>query len=256
MSFTPRLFVSFDLSESLEVRLEAEQANYLGRVLRLKPGDKVRLFNGREGEWVARLSAVERKEVRLAVETCLRAQPSVEDQSLDLWFSPVKRDRTEFIVEKATELGVRTLQPILTSFTQTKNLRLDRLSKIALEAAEQTERLDLPKICEPIPLMKALESRSKAVELIFCDEAGDDAEAVWGGERGRAQSMLEALKKSGNRRAIILTGPEGGFSPEERMYLRSQQNVTPVSLGPRILRAETAVVAALSVWQAALGDWR
>ena len=160
------------------------------------------------------------------------------------------------MIEKATELGVAILQPIITSRTQTVTVRTNRLQKIAEEAAEQTERLDTPIVEEPVQLLEALGKWRPERKLFFCDEAGDDPAKDWGGDKGRAASMLDAISDIEPGPAAILIGPEGGFSSEERERLRAQAFVIPVSLGPRILRAETAAIAALTVWQAAKGDWR
>lgn len=255
MSFTPRLYVAFDLAAGAEAALSEEQANYLGRVLRLKPGDPVRLFNGRDGEWDASIQAVERRSATVAAGRRLRPQPAPGGTFVDLWFAPVKKARTDFIVEKATELGARRIRPVMTARTQSERVRVDRLAKIALEAAEQTERLDLPEVAEAVTIERALSELEESDQLIFCDEAGDEAEAAWGGETGRARPLFHVLRECAKPPPILLIGPEGGFTADERAFLRSLGSVTPVSLGPRILRAETAAVAALAVWQAVVGDW-
>ncbi len=253
MSTIPRIFVKTDLVAGAPLALSSEQANYLFRVMRLNKGDSVRVFNGRDGEWRASVKEVMRSAGFLTVEDQLREQALIGD--LQLLFAPLKKAQTDFVIEKATELGVSIIQPVITARTQTATVRVNRLEKIAEEAAEQTERLDKPLIEEPVHLLEALGKWRSERKLIFCDEAGDDENAPWGGESGRALAMLTALKDMPKGPAAVLIGPEGGFSNEERERLRTYDFVVPVTLGPRILRAETAVVAALTLWQAALGDW-
>ncbi len=254
MSATPRLFVESDLVAKGFAALDDAQAKYLTRVMRLGVGDRVRVFNGRDGEWSATIDTLEGRSVLLKMDAQQREQ--VETTGLTLMFAPLKKARTDFVVEKATELGVSIIQPVMTARTQAARVRADRLQKIALEAAEQTERLDLPIVRDAIDLQGAIEAAVKAEPVIFCDEAGDDADVAWGGEAGRGAPMAEALKALKPGSASILVGPEGGFSVEEREWLRSQSSTLAVSLGPRILRAETAAIAALVVWQSMLGDWR
>lgn len=256
MSSVPRLYVGFDLAAGVAASLDAEQSNYLARVLRLGEGAPVRLFNGRDGEWTAHIVEAGRKSVTVEAAEQTRLQPAETGPFVHLWFAPVKKARTDFIVEKATELGARSIRPVITARTQSERVRTDRLAKIALEAAEQTERLDLPDIQEPASLTAALAALPKDARLIYCDEAGDDETAPWGGPAGRAAPLAEALEALPKEDAVILIGPEGGFTPEERASLRALENVTPVSLGPRILRAETAALSALAVWQSKVGDWR
>lgn len=249
----PRLFVDAPLAPAAPIALDADQAGYLGRVLRLGAGDSVRVFNGADGEWRARLVEVGKRGARLEAEAQTRPQSLPPD--LELWFAPVKRQATDWIVEKATELGVRTLRPVLTKRTIAETVRVDRLALIAREAAEQTERLDVPAIAPPVSLAQALDGGDAARGLIFADEAGDDPDAVWGGPTGRAAPIADAPLAPWAKLAVLI-GPEGGFDPTERRLLRARPGVIPVSLGPRILRAETAVCAALTVVQAMWGDWR
>jgi len=249
----PRLLIGAALAENGAVPLDADQAAYLGRVLRLAPGDRVRVFNGRDGEWRARIVEIGKRGGALALEVRTREQAIPPD--LELWFAPVKRQATDWIVEKATELGVRALQPVLTRRTVADTVRLDRLAAIAREAAEQTERLDTPEVRPPLTFAQALDGWDEGRGLVFADEAGTDPQAPWGGAEGRA-APLAAADLARFARIAVLIGPEGGFDPAERRLLRVKPFVIPVSLGPRILRAETAVCAALSLVQAFWGDWR
>ena len=255
MSSLPRLYVSADLGASEPVRLEEEASKYLLRVMRLKPGDQVRVFNGRDGEWLCDLAEPDGKTAILVPAERLREQPDSRVSGLTLLFAPVKKSETDFIVEKATELGVSVIQPVITEYTQSRTVRLDRFNKIALEAAEQTERLDLPFIEELQLLDASLSELPDGSVLIFCDEAGEESDKPWGGQTGRALPAVNVLPALKGKPAAILIGPEGGFSPSERSFLRSRESTYPVSLGPRILRAETAVVSALTLWQAMCGDW-
>ncbi|MBY0563320.1 MAG: 16S rRNA (uracil(1498)-N(3))-methyltransferase [Hyphomonadaceae bacterium] len=269
----PRLLIDQALSDGAEIALDEAQTRHVGTVLRLEVGDGLRVFNANEGEWRAKVAAKSKRGMSVRVETQLRPPRAVPD--LDLLFAPVKRHATDLIVEKATELGVRRLRPVITQRTIAETVRLDRLSAIAREAAEQTERFDAPEISEPVSLARALDGWDASRLLIYADEQGDETSAPWGGQRGRAPALLEILGRSkarltpGERHAesvearrdsapplALLIGPEGGFTIEERAMLRALVFVRPVSLGPRILRAETAVIAALSVIQAAWGDWR
>ena len=256
MATIPRLYVDAPLAESGVIALDDEQSNYLLRVLRLEEGAPVRLFNGRDGEWGAAVRKVSGKRAEVIPTALTRKQPEDAGAGLILLFAPVKKDQTDLIIEKATELGAARMVPVLTERTQTRTVRIDRFRKIALEAAEQTERLDLPEIAEAVSLDAALDALPKGAAVIFCDEAGDEAEAPWGGQAGRARPMLEVVAGLKGRPAAILTGPEGGFTPAERAFLRGRAETYPVSLGPRILRAETAAISAMTLWQAVCGDWK
>lgn len=255
MATVPRLYVEAPLAKAGVIALDEGQSGYLLRVLRMGPGDRVRLFNGRDGEWLCEVSSATGKRAQVTALSQIRTQTGQTGTPLTLLFAPVKKDQTDLIIEKATELGAAAIWPVLTERTQTRTVRLDRFRKIALEAAEQTERLDLPEILDLAPLDAALASLPEETAVIFCDEAGDEPDAPWGGSAGRARPIREVLGGLKNRPAAILAGPEGGFTPAERAFLRGRLETWPVSLGPRILRAETAAIAAMALWQAICGDW-
>jgi len=254
MSTDPRLFIDAPLAGGAAIPLAREDAHYLINVMRRGEGDTVRVFNGRDGEWSALIAHASRKGAGLSIGEQTRPQQAVPD--LWLLFAPVRRTKTELIVEKATELGVSEIAPVVTERTQSDRIKFERLQAITKEAAEQTERLDLPRIRDSQKLGALLDSWPEDRELIFCDESGDEADEIWGGARGRGQPMMSALASARAGPAAILIGPEGGFAPAERERLRSLDLVVPVTLGPRILRAETAAIAALTIWQSVCGDWR
>jgi len=239
-----RLFVPEDLAAGTPVGLSAAQAHYLRDVMRRSAGDEVLLFNGRDGEWRSAIAALDRKGATAAPRERTRAQSPGAD--LELIVALVKRPRLETIAEKATELGAARIRLAVTRFTQDGRANLARLGAIAIEAAEQTGRLDVPAI-EPPAKLDAILSAWGERALIFCDEAGGGAPFA---------DALMRLPVGSTPSVSILIGPEGGFSAEERARLRSLSAVTPASLGPRILRADTAAIAALSLWQAVKGDWR
>lgn len=253
MTVEPRLFLDTPLAQGQTVTLDKDQAHYLLTVMRRKLGDGVRVFNGREGEWRAEVSEASRRSASLHIKSQSRPQYAVPDMAL--YFAPVKKARTDFIVEKATELGVASITPVMTARTIADRVKTERLEALVREAAEQTERLDLPSVHEPVSLTALLKGWSPDRALIFADEAGDETGAPWGGEQGRAKPIAKALASHARDPFALIVGPEGGFAPEERQLLRGQSFVVRVSLGPRILRADTAVVAALSVWQSVVGDW-
>ncbi|MCX7358648.1 MAG: 16S rRNA (uracil(1498)-N(3))-methyltransferase [Alphaproteobacteria bacterium] len=249
----PRLLIDQDLHAGAEIALDEAQARHVGTVLRLDVGGILRPFNARDGEWRARITVREKRSMRVVLESLLRqAKPSPD---LDLLFAPVKRHATDLIVEKATELGARRIRPVVTQRTIAETVRVDRLESIAREAAEQTERFDTPEIFDAVSLVRALDGWDMARPLIYADESGDEDGKAWGGDSGRARPIGEAISAKSEKLALLI-GPEGGFTPEERRMLRAMPYVIPVSLGPRILRAETAVIAALSIIQSVWGDWR
>jgi 16S rRNA (uracil1498-N3)-methyltransferase len=248
-----RLHVTQPLSQGARVVPAPDQARYLTAVMRQAVGDEVLLFNGADGEWRARVSEVSKRGCVLTAEEMTRPQGAGPD--LDLIVALVKRARLETIVEKATELGVRRIRLITTRRTNADHTNVSRLQAIATEAAEQTGRLEVPEVLPPEKLERVLDGWRGERALMFCDEAGDDPRAEWGGKQGRARPAPEALQGAQAGPWAVLIGPEGGFAPEERERLRGLAHVTPVTLGPRILRADTAVISALTLWQAALGDW-
>jgi 16S rRNA (uracil1498-N3)-methyltransferase len=249
-----RLFVDGNLEAGGALETRPDQARYLTQVMRLGVGAEILAFNGRDGEWRLRIAEVSKRGCRLQVEA--QSRPQTFGPDLDLILALVKRGPLETIVEKATELGARRIRLVTTRRTNADHAKLERLRAIAAEAAEQTGRLDVPDIVEPQKLERLLDGWEAERRLMFCDEAGDDPAAEWGGTGGRARPALEALAGQAAGPWAVLIGPEGGFDPQERARLRGLDVVTPVSLGPRILRADTAAIAALTLWQAALGDWR
>ncbi|WP_293900933.1 16S rRNA (uracil(1498)-N(3))-methyltransferase [Phenylobacterium sp.] len=235
-----RLHIPHDLAPGAALDLDAGQSRYLAAVMRLGVGDEVAVFNGRDGEWRATLATVGKRAVRLTALS--RTRPQHVGPDLDLIVALVKRGRLEIIVEKAAELGARRVRPVTTERTNADHTRVDRLRAIAVEASEQTGRLDVPQVAEPVKLEALLAAWEPGRRLLFCDEAGD------------APPVLAAGLGEGPW--AILIGPEGGFSPAERERLRALPYATPVTLGPRILRADTAAISALALWQASAGDWR
>jgi len=239
-----RLFVDAPLSLGADILLNDAQAHYVVHVMRLGAGDSLLLFNGNDGEWQGRVAALTKRRVNVSCERRTAPQSDVPD--LWLAFAPIKKTPADYVAQKATELGARVLQPVLTERTNARRVNSARLKANAIEAAEQSGRVSVPEVRELITLDALLAAWPKERRLIFCDEAGD------------AEPIAAALAKTrGNSDAwAILTGPEGGFTPDERSLIRKQSFVLPVTLGPRIMRADTAALAALTVWQAALGDWR
>ncbi len=244
-SHLPRLYVQPALSAGAPIEIGKDQANHLLNVLRMKEGDALVVFNGRDGAWLSHITHAGKKgaTIEATVQSAHQTPPS------DLWFgfAPLKVGRLDYLVQKATEMGAGIIQPVVTEFTQVRKLRDDKLSAYILEAAEQCEVLSLPVLAPEIGLVQLIEhwrATHGLRRLIFADEAAASA------------SPAEAVGWLAGLPVGILVGPEGGFSDAERELLRSQEFVVPVSLGPRILRADTAAVAAMAVVQAIIGDWR
>ncbi|HYM29917.1 MAG TPA: 16S rRNA (uracil(1498)-N(3))-methyltransferase [Candidatus Cybelea sp.] len=240
-----RLYVAADLAQGAAVPLDAAQAHYLGTVLRYIAGDEVAVFNGRDGEWQAIISGIGRKSATLTLGSCLRNQSAEPD--LWLCFAPIKHARVDLVAEKAGELGVSVLQPVLTRRTNAARVNVERLAANAREAAEQCERLTVPEVRAPVRLDALLSAWPADRRLLFCDEAGG---------RPIADALAAEQPRGAASPWAVLVGPEGGFDDGERAMLRANAAALPVSLGPRLLRADTAAIAALALWQAHLGDWR
>ncbi len=237
---TPRLFVDLPLQPRAEITLAAEQAHYLGGVLRLVAGDAVTVFNGADGEFLAHVAEAAKKKMVLRLEKQTSAvQPPA---NIDYLFAPLKHSRLDYLVQKATELGARRLRPVITARTIAERVNLDRMRANVVEAVEQCNQVFVPEVLEPVPLNAALLNWDAGRVLIYCDETA---------EPGNAVAALAKLKTP----AAILVGPEGGFTVEERAMLKALPYVTAISLGPRIMRADTAGVAIMALAQAVLGDW-
>jgi 16S rRNA (uracil1498-N3)-methyltransferase len=289
-----RLYVEAALAEGAHVEASQGHAHYLLHVMRAKAGDRVSLFNGRDGEWLARVDQASKRGCVLVCEKRTRAQTPAPD--LWLCFAPIKKTPADYVVQKATELGVSVLQPVITRRTIVSRVNLERMRANAIEAAEQSDRLDVPEVREPVSLDKLLANWPAGRRLLFCDEGGDArpiAEVLypplkWEGRIAQqsgegsawasdphppslhgatagepaALGRRSAKREGGSTSPLqgkviaILTGPEGGFDPAERDLIREHGFVIPVSLGPRILRADTAALAALAMFQALAGDWK
>ena len=233
----PRLYVAEPLAAGAAVELETRQAHYLANVMRKAVGDELLVFDGRSGEWLARVVEAGKKRMTLSVARLTREAETLPD--LTLAFAPVKRAQTDWLVEKATELGVARLQPVMTARTIAERVKLERLEDIAIEAAEHCGRTVLPEILDPAPLERFVKAIAEH-PLYFADEQG-------------GEPVADAIRPGA---ATILIGPEGGFTDEERALVRGSDQAVGVSLGPRILRAETAALAAVSAYMAIAGDWR
>ncbi|NRA98636.1 MAG: 16S rRNA (uracil(1498)-N(3))-methyltransferase [Rhodobacteraceae bacterium] len=234
-----RLYVDHPLAAGQSVPLVREQANYLFNVMRLKPGDGLSLINGRDGEWVAQVAQAGKRAGVLAVTE--QTAPLQEPPDLWLVFAPIKKARTDFIVEKAAEMGAARIMPVQTEFTNSERIRRDRLQAHAIEAVEQCGGTFVPEVTDLVSLQVLLADWSPERRILWADE-------------DLAGPVAELTAHAGPW--AILIGPEGGFSPQERDMLRAKPFVHSVSLGPRILRADTAAVAAMALWQQALGDWK
>jgi 16S rRNA (uracil1498-N3)-methyltransferase len=239
---SPRLFVDAALAPGETVTLERSQSNYLGNVLRLSAGDTILVFNGRDGEWQASIAGRKRPD-SLEIAARTRTQDRLPD--LAYVFAPLKHARLDYMVQKAVEMGASSLQPVVTRFTQVSRVNRERMRANVIEAAEQCGILSIADVAEPVTLDRYLAGRKPQRPLIFCDEAADIANP-W-------QALRSELGASTG--IDVLIGPEGGFAEEERAILLRQPRILRLSLGPRILRADTAAVAALALVQAALGDW-
>lgn len=237
---TPRLFVESPLADSIELSVSGPQAHYLISVMRMKIGSPIKLFDSISGEWLAEVAIIGKRDLILRVTGQLRAREAVPD----IWLlaAPIKKARIDLVAEKACELGVARYQPVITRRTVIERLNMDRLRSHMVEAAEQCGRTILPDMAEPIKLAALLRAWPTDRILYFADESGGEPFAN------------AAAARQGP--AAILIGPEGGFDDEERTAIRAHPQSVPISLGPRILRAETAAIAALSIWMASAGDWR
>ena len=241
-----RLFIEAGLTAGSEAALDEAQAHYLRNVMRRADGAPLLLFNGRDGEWKAELSLRGKKGA--AAQVTEQTRPQAAEPDIWLCFAPIKRARIDYIAEKATELGVALLQPVLTQHTAVERVNVERLRANAVEAAEQTERLSVPEVRPPIDLMRLLSEWPAGRRLLMCDETGGGPPIV------EVLAGLDAAARAAPWAIVI--GPEGGFAERELTALRRMKDVTAVGLGPRILRADTAALAALACWQALVGDWR
>jgi len=239
---SPRLFVAAPLSAGETVALDRNQSNYLGNVLRLAAGESVLVFNGRDGEWQARIAGRKRPD---SLEILTRTRPQDRLPDIAYVFAPLKHARLDYMVQKAVEMGASRLQPVLTRHTQVSRVNSERMRANVIEAAEQCGILSLAEVAEPVALDRYLGQREAQRLLVFCDEAADVADPL---------QALKSSQKASNG-IDVLIGPEGGFAEEERALMLRQPNILRLALGPRILRADTAGVAALALVQAALGDW-
>lgn len=237
-----RLHVVGDLNAGQRLALSEDQAHYLLHVLRLSAGTPLLVFNGRDGEWRAEIRDVKKRGATLEILECVRAQTPISN--IDYLFAPLKRSRLDYMVQKAVEMGVSRLRPVITHRTIAERINLERMRANAIEAAEQCGVLNVPEVVEPVRLDKAIDGWGEGRALIFCDESA------------AAEAPLNTLAALSHGPLAVLIGPEGGFDPVERDLLLSRPFVTPIWLGPRIMRADTAAVAALALVNATRGDWR
>lgn len=243
-----RLFLRHILADGASIEADRSQANYLLNVLRLKDGDRILVFNGSDGEWLAEIKATGRKACQIELVEMVREQTAPTD--IQYLFAPLKHARLDYMVQKAVEMGAGALRPVITQHTQSSRINLERMEANVIEAAEQCGVIAVPEVLAPVNLKDLLAGWMKGDpgrRLLFCDE---------GEQTQNPLAELSRLAGTGEQPLAVLIGPEGGFSQEERELLRAQPFVTPIPLGPRILRADTAAVAALTVIQATLGDWR
>jgi 16S rRNA (uracil1498-N3)-methyltransferase len=244
---TPRICLDVPLAAGIEVSFDRDQSNYLRNVLRLGQGDAVLLFNGRDGEWRASLALTGKRALSAAVGERLREQPDPSD--LHFLFAPLKHARLDYLVQKAVEMGASRLQPVITRHTQVARVNVERMRANAIEAAQQCGVLALPEINEPVAFKTIAGGADAERLLIFCDEDAEVSDPLAALAQARGANLA-------NLPLAVLIGPEGGFAEDEREALRKRPNVVRLALGPRILRADTAAVAALALVQAVLGDWR
>ncbi len=245
---SPRLYIDQPLAPGAVLALDRPQTHYLADVLRLKPGSPGLVFNGRDGEWLALFAPEFKRSASLTLDVQTRPQTAAPD--LHYLFAPLKRSRLDYLVQKAVEMGVSRLQPVQTRYTQAERVNTGRMRANVVEAAKQCGILTLPEVAEPASLAAALEALEPGRLTVFCDEAAPIADPIAALEavRGRATASPPAL--------AVLVGPEGGFADDERAMLLRRPNHVRLALGPRIMRADTAAVAALALIQAVLGDWR
>ncbi|MBR0911019.1 16S rRNA (uracil(1498)-N(3))-methyltransferase [Bradyrhizobium japonicum] len=243
----PRLFVDVPLAQDARVPLDRDQSNYLGNVLRLAAGAEVLAFNGRDGEWQAAIEGRKRPDGLVILQ---QTRPQDRLAELAYVFAPLKHARLDYMVQKAIEMGAATLQPVLTRFTQASRVNTERMRANVVEAAEQCGILSIATVAEPVPLDRYLSQRPADRLLIFCDEAAEVQNPIRSLEKARAAGLDQ-----GRIGIDVLIGPEGGFAEEERALLLRQPKILRLALGPRIMRADTAAVAALALVQAVLGDW-
>ena len=246
-----RLWVEQDIAEAIAIPCDRAQANYLLNVLRMEEGDLMLIFNGRDGEWKVEVRPMGRKKCALVPVEQVRPQPLPRDSDLHYLFAPLKSARIDYMAQKAVEMGASRLRPVFTQHTQERRPKLDKMRVNVIEAAEQCGILAIPPVDEPVTLTKLLDGWEEAEEgrhIIFCDEGelGSNPLAILDTIRGEGEAVPPLA---------LLIGPEGGFSEDERALLRAASFVTPIPLGPRILRADTAAVAAMAIIQAVLGDW-
>jgi 16S rRNA (uracil1498-N3)-methyltransferase len=238
---TPRLYLEGDLQPGAEIALARDQANYVQNVMRLSPGAEVLVFNGHDGEWRASVEGMRRK-ASIRVLRLERAQTAAGD--LAFAFAPLKHARLDYMVQKSVEMGVAVLTPVITQHTQVSRINLERMRANVIEAAEQCGVLAVPRVDEPAEFSRWLSAVDQDRVLVFCDEEAEIGDPV------------AALRNAPQGPVVVAVGPEGGFSPEERRAMLARDRTVRLSLGPRILRADTAAVAALAVLQAVRGDWR
>ncbi len=245
---TPRLYLDKPIEEGASIALDVSQANYLGNVLRLKTGDSVLIFNGHDGEWRGTLASAGKR--RLALTVVGRTRPQTGALDLHYLFAPLKHARLDYLAQKAVEMGASRLQPVFTRHAQVVRLNLERMRANAIEAAEQCGILTLPEIGAPLTFERMLAERDQARLLVFCDEDAEVKDPIAALAAARSAGRAEPMALA------VLVGPEGGFAGAERAALLALPNTVRLALGPRILRADTAAVAALALVGAVLGDWR